>query len=131
MVSLSRHLSTNERPPANGGRASCERYHCHLLNQAENFESRTKLDEHQDTNDRYSLDGLPGLITSRQRAGNSLTMDKAKTWGKGIWNGKLDAVFLGWLIGVVIAILNELFNRYGETIKTTVSSGVHKLMQQR
>lgn len=59
----------------------------------------------------YSLDGLPGLISARRRAGKSLRMDAIKQWGRNVWNGKLDAVLLGWLIGVVIAILNETFSR--------------------
>jgi hypothetical protein len=56
-------------------------------------------------------------------------MDEVRRWGQRVWKGKLDAVLLGWLIGVVIAILNELFNRYGETIKANVSAGVNRFLQ--
>jgi len=74
--------------------------------------SRRILEEYQEKNNRYSIDGLPGLISSRKRAGNSLWLDDVKRWGTRIWNGKLDAVLLGWLIGVVIAIINEVIKRY-------------------
>lgn len=33
-------------------------------------------------------------------------VEEIKRRGMGIWYGKLDAVFLGWLIGVVIALVN-------------------------
>jgi hypothetical protein len=51
---------------------------------------------------------------------------EAKRWIRSVWYGKLDAVLLGWLIGVFIAILNEIFNRYGEDIKASVSGIVNK-----
>ena len=88
--------------------------------------SRGKLEEYQDKNNRYSIDGLPGLISSRKRAGNSLRFDEVKRWGTRVWNGKLDAVLLGWLIGVVIAIINEVINRYGETIRRNISAAINK-----
>jgi hypothetical protein len=82
-----------------------------LLAHRADFQSQDKLDDYQDKNNRYSLDGLPGLISSRRRAGYSVRMDGVKKWGRSVWNGKLDAVLLGWLIGVFIAILNEIFSR--------------------
>lgn len=48
-------------------------------------------------------------------------LDETSRWLRGVWYGKLDAVLLGWLIGVVIAILNEIFNRYGDVIKANLS----------
>jgi hypothetical protein len=63
------------------------------------------------------MDGLPGLISSRTRAGRLLKLDEIKRWLRGVWLGKLDAVLLGWLIGVFIAIINELVNRYGGEIR--------------
>jgi hypothetical protein len=65
----------------------------------------------------YSMDGLPGLISSRTRAGRLLKLDEIERWLRGVWLGKLDAVLLGWLIGVFIAIINELVNRYGGEIR--------------
>jgi predicted membrane-bound spermidine synthase len=53
-------------------------------------------------------------------------LDETKRWIRNVWYGKLDAVLLGWLIGVFIAILNEIFNRYGEDIKANVSRIVNK-----
>ena len=88
--------------------------------------SPEKLEEYQDKHNRYSIDGLPGLIFSRKRAGNSLGLDEVKRWGTRVWKGKLDAVFLGWLIGVIIAIINEVVNRYGETITRNISAAINK-----
>jgi len=53
-------------------------------------------------------------------------LDEMKRWIRNVWYGKLDAVLLGWLIGVFIAILNEIFNRYGEDIKANMSRIVNK-----
>ena len=47
-------------------------------------------------------------------------VDERKRWLRGVWYGKLDAVFLGWLIGVVIAIINAIVQQYGSTIKENV-----------
>jgi hypothetical protein len=58
--------------------------------------------------------------------GKSAIFDGTKRWIRSVWYGKLDAVLLGWLIGVFIAILNEIFNRYGEDIKANVSRIVNK-----
>lgn len=76
------------------------------------IQGRPALDEYQDRWNAYSLDGLPGLKTSRRRIGKSLAIDRAKAWARGVWRGKLDAVLLGWLIGVFIAIINEIVQRY-------------------
>jgi hypothetical protein len=53
-------------------------------------------------------------------------MEGFRRWRRNVWYGKLDAVLLGWLIGVFIAILNEIVTRYGEDIKAGVSKLVHK-----
>jgi hypothetical protein len=84
------------------------------------------LDEYQENNNAYSLDGLPGLLSSRKRLGKFIVLDEIKRWLRGVWHGKLDAVLLGWLIGVVIAILNEIFNRYGDVIKANLSKFGHR-----
>lgn len=89
-------------------------------------EGRNKLDKYQDKNNAHSLDGLPGLKSARSRLGQSVMLDEVKRWVRNVWYGKLDAVLLGWLIGVVIAILNEIFNRYGEDIKAGVTKMVHR-----
>ena len=44
--------------------------------------------------------------------GKSFAVDRAKAWARSVWRGKLDAVLLGWLIGVFIAIINEIVQRY-------------------
>ena len=49
-------------------------------------------------------------------------LDEKKRWLKAVWYGKMDAVLLGWLIGLVIAILNEIFQRYGSVIKENIAS---------
>jgi hypothetical protein len=55
-------------------------------------------------------------------------MDQVKRWGRGVWEGKLDAVLFGWLIGVFIAIINAIVQNYGGVIKETVTKGVQKAM---
>jgi hypothetical protein len=55
-------------------------------------------------------------------------MDEVKRWGRGVWEGKLDAVLSGWLIGVFIAIINAIVQNYGGVIKETVTRGVQKAM---
>lgn len=57
-------------------------------------------------------------------------MDEIKRWGRSVWYGKLDAVLLGWLIGVFIAILNEVFSRYGDAIQANVHKVIHKLLER-
>jgi hypothetical protein len=76
------------------------------------------------------MDGLPGLLSSRKRHGKSVVVDEIKRWGKNVWYGKLDAVLLGWLIGVFIAILNEIFNRYGEAIQANVHKIIETVLQK-
>ena len=88
------------------------------------------MDDYQDKNNADSLDGLPGLLSSRKRNGRSAMMDETKRWLRNVWYGKLDAVLLGWLIGVFIAILNELFNRYGEAIQANVHKFIDKLSER-
>jgi len=56
--------------------------------------------------------------------GKSFAADKVKTWARDVWRGKLDAVLLGWLIGVFIAIISEVVQRYGETIKANIVQGI-------
>jgi len=58
------------------------------------------------------MDGLPGLKYTRQRLGHVFVLDEVRRWLSGVWHGKLDAVLLGWLIGVVIAIFNEIYQRF-------------------
>jgi hypothetical protein len=74
------------------------------------------------------MDGLPGLKSSRDRGRRSVLMDEVKRWGRGVWEGKLDAVLLGWLIGVFIAIINAIVQNYGDVIKETVTRGIQKAM---
>ena len=88
------------------------------------------MDEYQDKNNAYSLDGLPGLKASRKRMRRSIAADKVKAWARGVWRGKLDAVLLGWLIGVFIAIINEIVQRYGATIKSTVAQGIQDVLKR-
>jgi hypothetical protein len=92
---------------------------------------REALDSYQDKWNAYSLDGLPALKASRKRLGKSVAADKVKAWVRGVWKGKLDAVLLGWLIGVFIAIINEVVQRYGETIKATIVEGIHQTVNRR
>lgn len=49
---------------------------------------------------------------------------------RSVWYGKLDAVFLGWLIGVIIAIINEIVQRYGATIKENIAKGVQSVLNR-
>lgn len=51
--------------------------------------------------------------------GKSIWMDHVMQWLRSIWLGKLDAVFLGWLIGVFIAIINWVVSTYGGEIRST------------
>jgi hypothetical protein len=80
------------------------------------------LDEYQDKNNAYSLDGLPGLASSRKRLGRNPMSDKVRQWFRDVWYGKLDALFAGWLIGVVIAVFHAILGRYGETIRIEISN---------
>jgi hypothetical protein len=89
------------------------------------------LDAYQDKFNTYSQDGLPGLKSSRERGKRSVFGDEVKRWARGVWQGKLDAVLLGWLIGVFIAIINEVVQRYGGVIKETVVNGIHGSMGGR
>ena len=58
-------------------------------------------------------------------------MDERKRWLRSVWYGKLDAVFLGWLIGVIIAIINEIVQRYGATIKENIVNGVQSVLNRQ
>jgi hypothetical protein len=78
----------------------------------------------------YSMDGLPGLLSSRTRAGKLLQLDEVKRWLRSVWLGKLDAVLLGWLIGVFIAIINEVVNRYGGEIRAASIELVDSLQKE-
>ena len=88
------------------------------------------MDQYQDKNNTYSLDGLPALLSSRRRHGKSVWMDERKRWLRSVWYGKLDAVFLGWLIGVIIAIFNEIAQRYGATIAKNVTKSVERVLNR-
>ena len=57
-------------------------------------------------------------------------LDERKRWLRSVWYGKLDAVFLGWLIGVIIAIINEIVQRYGAAIKENVAKGVQSVLNR-
>jgi hypothetical protein len=58
-------------------------------------------------------------------------VDERKRWLRSVWYGKLDAVFLGWLIGVIIAIINEIVQRYGVTIKENIVNGVQSVLNRQ
>ena len=57
-------------------------------------------------------------------------IDERKRWLRSVWYGKLDAVFLGWLIGVIIAIINEIVQRYGALIAENVKKGVESVLNR-
>jgi len=62
------------------------------------------------------MDGLPGLRIARRKLGRSERSDKIRSWVRSVWYGKLDAVLLGWLIGVFIAVINYIVQTYGAAI---------------
>jgi hypothetical protein len=85
------------------------------------------LDDYQAKNNTYSIDGLPGLLSFRKRLGKSIVFDEIKRWIRSVWYGKMDAVLLGWLIGVFIAIVHSVFKWYGGVIQSNLGRVFHTI----